>query len=188
MVETKGDHVVRMGAQDRLPHADGAIDLALGPGAQRGNVSVLARGGAGGQRLCSARCLDRDRNDRLLEPEHGEIALHAMRQREVRIGLQHGLEAVGRIGALGEVAGDEMVEGSGSLGAGGREREAAGIEMHGRVLTDTTGLPDRFGHRGRIIRSPIDTGAVADGTSAAMRAQPPGGPLSSTTLPSGSQM
>ena len=42
-------------------------------------------------------------------------------------------ETVGRIGALGEVAGDEMVEGSGSLGAGGRDGEAAGIEMHGVV-------------------------------------------------------
>jgi len=40
-----------------------------------------------------------------------------MSKREVRIGFQHGLETGGRIGSEGEVAGDEMVEGSGSLGA-----------------------------------------------------------------------
>ena len=133
MGETEGDHIMRMGAQDRLPQGDGTIELALGPGGQGGDVAALARGGAGGKRLRGARRLDGDRNDGLLEGEHGEIALHAMREREVRIGFQHGGETGGRIGSVGEVAGDEMVEGSGSLGAGGREGEAAGIEMHGVV-------------------------------------------------------
>ncbi len=78
MRETEGDHVVRMGAQDRLPRGDGAIELAVGPRGQRGDVVALARCGAGGKRLRGARLLDRDRNDGLLEGEHREIALHAM--------------------------------------------------------------------------------------------------------------
>ena len=69
---------------------DGTIELALGPGGQGGDVAALARGGAGGKRLRGARRLDGDRNDGLLIGEHGEIALHAMSKREVRIGFQHG--------------------------------------------------------------------------------------------------
>ena len=88
MGETEGDRIMRMRAQDRLPQGDGAIELAVGPGGQRGDVAALARRGAGGKRLRGARLLDGDRNDGLLEREHGEIALHAMRQREVRIGFQ----------------------------------------------------------------------------------------------------
>jgi hypothetical protein len=133
MGETEGDHIMRMRAQDRLPQSDGTIELALSPGGQGCDVAALARGGAGGKRLRGARRLDGDRNDGLLIGEHGEIALHAMSKREVRIGFQHGLKTVGRIGSKGEVAGDEMVEGSGSLGAGGRDGEVAGIEMHGVV-------------------------------------------------------
>ena len=124
---------MRMGAQDRFPQGDGAIELALGPGGQRGDVAALARGGAGGKRLRGARRLDGGRNGGLLEGHHGEIALHAMRKREVRIGFQQGGETGRRIGSLGEVAGDEMVVGSGRLGAGGRDGEAAGVEMHGVV-------------------------------------------------------
>jgi hypothetical protein len=131
MGETEGDRIMRMRAQDRLPQGDGTIELAVGPRGQGGDVAALARGRAGGKRVRSARLLDGDWNGSLLEGEHGEIALHAMREREVRVGFQHGFESVGRIGPVGEVAGDEMVEGSGSLGAGGREGEPADIEMHG---------------------------------------------------------
>ena len=60
-----------------------------------------------------------------------EISLHAMSKREVWIGFQHSGETGGRIDSVGEVAGDEMIVRSDSLGAGGREGEAAGIEMHG---------------------------------------------------------
>ena len=129
----KATHIQRMGAQDRLPYGDGTFELALGPGGQGGDVAALARRGVGSPRLRGARRHDGGRNDGLLEGEHGEIALHAMRQREVRIGFQQRSETGGRIGSLGEVAGDQMVEGSGSLGAGGREGEAAVIEMHGVV-------------------------------------------------------
>ena len=89
MGETERDGVVRMRAQDRLPRGDGTIELAVGPGGQRGDVVALALRRVGGERLRGARLLERDRNDRLLEGEHREIALHAMREREVRIGLQH---------------------------------------------------------------------------------------------------
>ncbi len=119
MGETECDHIMRMGAQDRLPRGDGTIELALRPSRQGCDVAALARRGAGGKRLCGVRGLHGDRNDGLLEREHREIALHAMRERELRIGLQHRVETRGRIGAEGEVAGDQMVEGSGSLGAGG---------------------------------------------------------------------
>ena len=94
MGETEGDHIMRMGAQDRLPRGDGTIELAIGPGGQGGDMVALARRGAGGKRLRGARRLDGDRNDGLLEGEHGEIALHAMSKREVRIGFQHGGETV----------------------------------------------------------------------------------------------
>src|SRR5215467_13521969 len=57
MRETERDHVERIGAQDRFPQGDGAIELALGPGGQGRDVTALARRGAGGKRLCSARCL-----------------------------------------------------------------------------------------------------------------------------------
>jgi hypothetical protein len=53
-----------------------------------------------------------------------------MAKREVRIGFQQSGETDRRIGSLGEVAGDEIVVGSGCLGAGGRDGETAGIEMH----------------------------------------------------------
>ena len=83
--------------------------------------------------LRGARCLDGGRNGGLLISQHGEITLHAMSKREVRVGFQQGGETGRRIGSLGKVADDEMVEGRGSLGAGGRDGEAAGIEMHGVV-------------------------------------------------------
>ena len=133
MGETECDGVMRMDAQDRLPCGEGTIELALGPRGQGRDMAALARRGVGGKGHRGARLLDGDRNDSLLEREHGEVALHAVRKREVRIGFQHGFESVGRIGPVGEVAGDEMVEGSSRLGAGGREGEAAGIEMHGVV-------------------------------------------------------
>ena len=133
MGETEGDHIMRMGAQDRLPQGNGTIEFPLGPGGQGGDMAALAIGSAGGKRLRGARLLDGYRNDGLLEGKHGEIALHAMSKREGRIRFKKGGETGRRIGSLGEVAGDEMVVGSGSLGAGGRERKAAGIEMHAVV-------------------------------------------------------
>jgi hypothetical protein len=57
MGETEGDHITRMGAQDRFPQGDGTIELALRPGGQGGDVVALARGGTGGKRLRGARCL-----------------------------------------------------------------------------------------------------------------------------------
>jgi hypothetical protein len=59
-----------------------------------------------------------------------------MSKREVRIGFKKGGETGRRIGSLGKVSSDEIVVGSGSLGAGGRDREAAGIEMHDVLLAD----------------------------------------------------
>ena len=135
--ETEGNDIVRIGAQDRLPHGDRTIELALAPGSQRGDVTALARSGLGGKRLRGARLLDGDRDDRLLEGEHREIAPHAMRQREVRIGLQHGVETIRRIGPESEVAGDEMIEGRSSLCACGRDGEAACIAMRGVVPSST---------------------------------------------------
>ena len=153
MGETEGNDVVRMGAQDRLPRRDGAIELAFRPGSQRGDVAALARRGAGGKRLRRTRRLDGDRNDGLLESQHGEIALHAMRQGKVRSGFQQGGETGGRIRAESEVARDEMVVGGGSLGAGNRKRETAGIAMHGV-------LPSRRGTlrvRGGLLGKALDT-------------------------------
>src|SRR5262249_26263992 len=130
-----GDEIMRMDAQDRLPHRDGAIELALGPGGQGVNVAALARGDAARKRLRSARRLFGDRDDSLLEGKHGEIALHAVSKHAARIGFQQGGETSGRIGSERQVAGNEIVEGSGSLGAGNREGKAAGVEMHGVVYT-----------------------------------------------------
>src|SRR5262245_55917335 len=96
---------------------------------------ALARGGFGGKRLCSARRLDSGRNAGLLIGQHGEIALHTMSKREVRIGFEQGGESNRRIGSVREVPDDEMVVCSGRLGASGRKRQAAGIEMHGVVST-----------------------------------------------------
>jgi hypothetical protein len=81
------------------------------------------------KRLRGARRLDGGRNGGLLKGHHRKIALHAVRKRKVRINFQQGSETSRRIGPLGEIAGDEMVVGGGSLGAGGREGETAGIEM-----------------------------------------------------------
>src|SRR5215831_15328155 len=50
MGETEGDHVERIGAQDRLPQGDGPIELTLGPSGQGGDVVALARSGSGGKR------------------------------------------------------------------------------------------------------------------------------------------
>ena len=86
----------------------------------------------------SARRLDGDRNDGLLESQHGEITLHAMRQGKVRGGFQQCGETGRRIRAVSEVARDEVVVGGGSLGAGNRKRQAAGIAMHG-VLPGRSG-------------------------------------------------
>ncbi len=90
MGETEGNHIVRIVTQDRLPRGDGAIELALGPGGHGSDVAALARRGAGGKRLRSARRLHGDRNDGLLEGEHREIALHAMREREAPDRLRAG--------------------------------------------------------------------------------------------------
>ena len=60
MGETERDRIMRMLAQDCFPQPDGAIEFALGPGVQRGDVAALARGGAGGKRLRGARRLDGD--------------------------------------------------------------------------------------------------------------------------------
>jgi len=49
----------------------------------------------------------------------------------VRIGFQQGCETGRRIGPVGEVTRDEMIVRSGSFGAGDRDGEAAGIEVHG---------------------------------------------------------
>src|SRR5258705_8290942 len=116
-----------MSSQERLPSADGTREPSFGTGGQGGDVATLARGGAGGKRLRGARRLNGDRNNGLLKSEHGEIALHAMSKREVRIGFQHAGETGGRIGSKGGVGGDEMGEGRGSLCAGGRKGGAAGL-------------------------------------------------------------
>src|SRR5262249_11220694 len=155
MGETESDHIERMGAQNRFPQDDGTIELAFGPGGQGGDVVVLARGGAGGKRLCGARRLDGSRNGGLLIGQPGEIALHAMSEREVGMGLQEGGETGGRIGSLGEVAGDDIVVGSGSLGAGGRDGEAAGIEMHGAAPSRHLPIPDSFEHLGGMTNSKL---------------------------------
>ena len=118
-------------AQNRLPRREGAIELAVGPCGQGGNVAALARRGARGERLRGSRRVDGDGNDGLLEPEHGEVALHAMRERKVRIGLHYGVETGGRIGSERQVAGDEIVVSSGRPGAGRRDGQATDIEMHG---------------------------------------------------------
>jgi hypothetical protein len=77
-----------------------------------------------------------------------------MSKREVRIGFQQGGETGRRIGSLGEVAGDEMVEGRGSLGAGGRDGKAAGIAMHGVIPSRHFPYIRPFEHLGMI--SPCD--------------------------------
>ncbi len=77
--ETERDGIVRMRAQDRLPRGDGAIEIAIGPGSQRSDMVALALRRVDGERLRRARFLERDWDDRLLEGEHREIALHAMR-------------------------------------------------------------------------------------------------------------
>jgi hypothetical protein len=131
MGETKRDRIVRVAAQDRFPQGNGTIELAIGPRGERGDVVELSLRRARGKRMRGARFLDRDRNERLLEGEHREIALHAVRQREVGIGPQHGVETIRRIGSIGEVARDEMVEGCGSRCARCRDGKTARIEMHG---------------------------------------------------------
>ena len=130
MGQTKGNHVQRVLAQDGLPEAEGAIELALGPRGQRGDVAALSCGGAFAERLGDLRGLHRDRDAELLEGEHGEVALHAVRQRKVRIGFKQGRETGGRIGSKGEVAGNQVVEGGRRPGVGGRKREPAVVEMH----------------------------------------------------------
>src|SRR5512144_1712720 len=50
MGETEGNHIERMGAQNRFPHGDSTIELALGPSGQGGDVAALTRGSAGGKR------------------------------------------------------------------------------------------------------------------------------------------
>ena len=82
-------------AQNRLPQGDGAIEFSLGPGGERGDMGAFARGGAGGKRLRGARRFDGDRNGSLLEGQHGEISLHAMREREVRISLSRTVRRAG---------------------------------------------------------------------------------------------
>ena len=54
MRETKCDRVVRVAAQDRFPHGDGTIELAVGPRSQRSDVVALSLRRAGGKR--HARC------------------------------------------------------------------------------------------------------------------------------------
>jgi hypothetical protein len=87
------------------------------------------------RRQATARCalLDGDRNDSLLEAEHREIALHAMREREVRIGFQQDFEPVGRVGPVGQVAANHMIVGGGSFSAGGRDGQAADVDVHGVI-------------------------------------------------------
>ena len=141
--ETERDDIVWMGAQDRFPHGDGPVEVAFGPCGQGGDVTALALCCLGGQRLRGARRLDGGRHRCLLEGKHREVALHAMRQRKVRVGLQHAVQAGGCIGPVGEVTRDEMVIGRGSLGAGRREREASGVEMHVLILSACRGRPAR---------------------------------------------
>ena len=141
MGEAERDHIMWMGAQDRFPQGDGPIELSLGPGGQGGDMGAFARRGIGSKRPRGARRLDGGRNGGLLIRHHREIALHAMRKCEVRIGFQQGGETGWRIGSLGEVTCDEMVVGSGSLGAGGRDGEAAGIELHYVALSRHSPYP-----------------------------------------------
>ena len=151
MGETEGDHVERIGAQNRFPQGDGAIELAVGPGGQGCDVIALARRSAGGARLGSARRLESGRNAGLLIGQHGEIALHAVSKREIRIGFEQGGETVRRIRPLREVSDDEVVVGSGRLGASGRDGQAAGIEIHrfGPPATVRVRLTVRLGHNRR---------------------------------------
>src|SRR5438046_10509609 len=89
MGKTEGDHIMRVGAQDRLPAREGTIKLAFGARVQGSDVAALARRGAGGERLSCARLLRGNRDGGLLECEHREMAPHWIGKRERRIGLQH---------------------------------------------------------------------------------------------------
>ena len=57
MGQAEGHHIQRMVAQDGFPEAEGAVEFALGPGGQRGNVAALACGGAFAERLRGVRGL-----------------------------------------------------------------------------------------------------------------------------------
>ena len=57
-----------------------------------------------------------------------------MGEREVRVGFQRGGKPDRRIETVGQVAGDEMIESSGGLGARGRDRKTAGIDCMAFLL------------------------------------------------------
>ena len=130
MAQPDGQHVMRVGAQYRLPRRQRRVELAIDPGLQRGHVQLLARGGIDAQPARGGSGLAGGGDDGLLVGEHGHVALQAMRQREIRGDCQQRGEALGRIGAVAEIAGYHMVERRGRGGGICRNRQSLRIMTH----------------------------------------------------------
>ena len=110
MRQAEGQDVARMLGQDLFPDLRGTVRLAVDPAPQRRDMRTLAR-----CRLCGeARRIRRghfgDRHRGLLVGQHGEIALQAMRQAELGVGLEQRRHALRSISAITQIAHQRVVE------------------------------------------------------------------------------
>ncbi len=86
MGEPERNDVGRMVVEDAFPDRERAIEVAGNPRLERADMRPLAGGGLDGQRARRLRGRRSGRHIRLLVGQHGEIALQAVGEAELRIG------------------------------------------------------------------------------------------------------
>ena len=120
---------MRMPAEDLLPGAERAVEIAGDPGIERRDMRLLARSGFCAEAPRVLRGVLRDRHVRLLVGEHREIALQAMRERELAVGRKRIREPLARIGAIFQIAHQRAIE-CGRAFCARRNRKPVNVVLH----------------------------------------------------------
>ncbi len=130
MGQAESQHVTRMIDEDLFPHRGGVIRVAIDPVQQRRDMRTLARRCVCGEALRIRRRHFRHRQRSTLVRQHGEVALQAMGEAEVGVGLEQRLHALRQIRAIADVADQRMVESLHRSCRRRRDLQPMGIPMH----------------------------------------------------------
>ena len=120
---------MRMPAEDLLPGAERAVEIAGDPGIERRDMCLLARSGFCGELPCVLRSVLRGRHVRLLVGEHREVAFQAMRECELAVSRKRIRKPLSRIGAILEIAHQRAIEFGRALRAR-RNRKPVNVVLH----------------------------------------------------------
>jgi hypothetical protein len=116
MMKAEGEHVVGLGDEDLLPVSQRPFEIARDPVTERGKVRPFAAIHCASELSCRgfrlASCVD----EGLLETQHREVSLEHMAHTELGLEFTQGAQTLRGIGAILQIAGERVVEGTHRLG------------------------------------------------------------------------